>query len=105
MGGREHDGSGLHGVAGTAHASRYLQQLCKHWSHKIDVAFDASAGTIAFDTGVVATLHASGDALSVDLRGGDEEALRRMTKTLEDHLNRFAFREGPLPFSWHPSPA
>ena len=24
----------------TAHASRYLQQLCKHWAHNLTVTFD-----------------------------------------------------------------
>ena len=27
----------------TEHASRYLQQLCKHWSHKFAVTFDRVA--------------------------------------------------------------
>ncbi len=30
----------------TAHASRYLQQLCKHWSHKFSVSFDERQGKV-----------------------------------------------------------
>lgn len=30
----------------TEHASRYLQQLCKHWAHKFPVEFDLNHGTI-----------------------------------------------------------
>ena len=30
----------------TTHASRYLQQLCKHWSHNLAVAFDEAKGTV-----------------------------------------------------------
>ena len=32
----------------TAHASRYLQQLCKHWSHNLTVDFDETHGTVTF---------------------------------------------------------
>ena len=32
----------------TAHASRYLQQLCKHWSHNLVVDFDQAHGTVTF---------------------------------------------------------
>jgi uncharacterized protein len=32
----------------TAHASRYLQQLCKHWSHNLAVTFSESEGTVTF---------------------------------------------------------
>ena len=32
----------------TAHASRYLQQLCKHWSHNLAVEFDEARGTVTF---------------------------------------------------------
>ena len=28
----------------TTHASRYLQQLCKHWSHNLAVEFDEAPG-------------------------------------------------------------
>ena len=30
----------------TESGSRYLQQLCKHWSHRFEVAFDAAQGTV-----------------------------------------------------------
>lgn len=32
----------------TAHASRYLQQLCKHWRHNLTVEFSETKGTIIF---------------------------------------------------------
>ena len=33
----------------TEYASRYLQQLCKHFAHKIPVAFSKTDGRIAFE--------------------------------------------------------
>ena len=32
----------------TAHASRYLQQLCKHWEHNLQVEFTPENGTVIF---------------------------------------------------------
>ena len=29
-----------------ANGSRYMQQLCKHWSHKFEVTFDAAQGRV-----------------------------------------------------------
>lgn len=34
----------------TAHASRYLQQLCKHWAHRFEVTFDPHQGRIDLAT-------------------------------------------------------
>ena len=32
----------------TTNGSRYLQQLCKHWSHNLEVEFDAQQGRVVF---------------------------------------------------------
>ena len=58
----------------TAHGSRYLQQLCKHWSHKFTVDFTAEKGMIDFGDGRACALGA--DAAGLVLRatvpeGGD----------------------------------
>jgi uncharacterized protein len=84
----------------TPHGSRYLQQLAKHWSHKLDVTFDAHHATIRFPTGVVASLEADEATLIARLDAPDDETLERMKRVLAEHLDRFAFREAPLPFAW-----
>ena len=45
----------------TDHASRYLQQLCKHWSHRFTVEFNETAGKVPFspETSVEFTADAS----------------------------------------------
>ena len=58
----------------TLHASRYLQQLCKHWGHNLTVAFNETTGT-----------------------AGQLDALKG---AVARHLDRFAFREAPLSFDW-----
>ena len=32
----------------TAHGSKYMQQLCKHWAHNLTVDFDAVKGSVIF---------------------------------------------------------
>jgi hypothetical protein len=51
----------------TGAASRYLQQLCKHWSHKMVVEFTAQEGTIAFPNGSRLALRAGDDSLDLVL--------------------------------------
>ncbi len=92
-----------HAIVPTPNASRYLQQLCKHWSHKFEVTFDPNQGRIALPFGPV-ELKASDAGLEVTCRLEGEGDLQRMQQVVADHVNRFAHREGELTFGWHPLP-
>jgi hypothetical protein len=83
----------------TEHASRYLQQLCKHWSHKMQVEFDPLRGRIVFPSGAVTMLQASPTGLAVLIETDDEQALDQLEVVVAEHIKRFAFRE-ELPFNW-----
>jgi hypothetical protein len=83
----------------TANAAKYLQRLCKHWSHRLDVDLSDGKGVIRFPS-AVATMEASGDALLVTIEAEEGETLERMKGVVASHLDRFAFREAPLPFAW-----
>ena len=85
----------------TANASRYLQQLCKHWSHKFVTEFDAAAGRIDFD-GAALDLGATPDTLTLTLAAADAGRVARMESVVADHLKRFAFRED-LVVVWQPA--
>ena len=78
----------------TTQASRYLQQLCKHWSHKFEVTFDRLHGVVHLN-GAECTFDAASNHLSLTLAGGDE----RLCGVVADHLKRFAFRE-ELEVTW-----
>jgi hypothetical protein len=82
-----------HATVATASGSRYLQQLCKHWSHKFAVAFTPHHGTIPFDATRVCTLDAAPDRLELRIEAADDATLERMQGVVIDHLKRFAFRE------------
>ena len=93
----------------TTSASRYLQQLCKHWAHNLDVAFDATEGRIVFPkdargrdfpgNGAV-ILKARETALEVRVDATAPEQLEGLMGAVASHLDRFAFREAPLAFNW-----
>lgn len=89
-------------IVTTASASRYLQQLCKHWSHKFDVTFDAHRGRVPLPLGPV-DLVADEAALTVTCTVAEGGDMARMQQVVADHLNRFAFREGELVFDWQPA--
>ena len=84
----------------TASASRYLQQLAKHWGHKMTVAFTAEEATIDFPNGARLVMRADTDTLDVALTVPEGEDAANMRGVVERHLDRFAFREAPLTFDW-----
>jgi hypothetical protein len=83
----------------TANGARYLQQLCKHWSHKLDVQLSENEGIVRFPA-AVATMKADPEALTVSVEAQDDETLQRMKGVVASHLDWFAFKEAPLPFEW-----
>ena len=82
----------------TAKESKYLQQLCKHWSRKLEVDLKDRKGTVRFPAAIV-KLEVGADALLVTIEG-DESEVERMKGVVATHLDRFAFREAPLRFDW-----
>lgn len=93
----------------TSHASRYLQQLCKHWSHKLEVEFDPARGRVVFPKDIrgaaypedgVALFSANPDNLEVTLEASSADQLSSLKEVVASHLDRFAFREAPLTFDW-----
>jgi hypothetical protein len=89
----------------TMSASRYLQQLAKHWSHKMTVSYSEQEGRIAFPNGAVVDMRADSDTLDVVLTVPDDGDVARMREVVSSHLDRFAFREAPLTFDWRDSDA
>ena len=82
----------------TQKASGYLQQLRKHFSHKIEVKFDGQDGWIEFAFGR-AELRADENVLTMVANSQNPENLDKLKKVLASHLERFAFRES-LNIKW-----
>ncbi|MBC8129628.1 MAG: DUF2218 domain-containing protein [Rhizobiaceae bacterium] len=87
----------------TANGSRYLQQLCKHWSHKFTVDFDSKQGTIELPTGVC-MLDAAPSQLVIKVDAQEATNLGKLEEVVADHIKRFAFKED-LSFHWKRSAA
>ena len=104
--------SGPNAVAAvpTGSASRYLQQLCKHWQHNLAVDFTADHGTVVFPKDArgadhpgdgLVTFNADTDTLTVRIDATSPDQLDGLKGAVARHLDRFAFREAPLAFEWH----
>ncbi|MCR5879126.1 DUF2218 domain-containing protein [Phenylobacterium sp. J367] len=82
----------------TAHAAKYLVQLCKHWAHKLPVKQAGDAGRITLGLGQADLLAESG-TLRITLTSPDAGQLDPLKDVVARHLVRFAFRE-ELVFDW-----
>lgn len=75
----------------TTRARTYLQQMCKHFGHKVPVEFTPDQGTITLPFGTC-TLRADDSTLTMaNTAEGDD--LARMEQVIGDHFARFSFRE------------
>ncbi|WP_374469008.1 DUF2218 domain-containing protein [Phenylobacterium sp.] len=82
----------------TAHAARYLVQLCKHFAHRIPASHAEGVGRIEFPIGVC-DLAADGDGLRITVTPAAADELEALKDVVVRHLVRFAFRE-ELVFDW-----
>lgn len=78
----------------TSHASKYLQQLCKHFAHKVSVEYDPGNARVDFPFGDC-RMHADERELTIECDAESPEALARAQLVIVDHLERFAWREKP----------
>jgi hypothetical protein len=76
----------------TASASKYLQQLCKHFQHKLPVVFDPEKGQITFPYGET-KLAADAQTLTILVEPTNAEDMEKLKDVVVRHLLRFAFRE------------
>jgi hypothetical protein len=83
----------------TPHADKYLQQLCKHFAHKVEVEYGDGRGECRFSCGT-ATMDAGPKELEIRVEAADAEALSETKQVIESHLVRFAFRENLQPLAW-----
>jgi hypothetical protein len=93
----------------TAHASRYLQQLCKHWAHNLAVEFTPERGSVIFPKDARGAswqgdarfeMTAEPGVLVCRIDASEPGQLEGLKGAVARHLDRFAFREAPLTFDW-----
>lgn len=93
----------------TSQASRYLQQLCKHWEHNLQVEFTPENGTVIFPKDArgaehpgdaVVTFNAVEGGLDVRIDASSDAQLEGLKGAVSKHVDRFALREGALAYDW-----
>lgn len=87
------------GTFATPNASKYMQQLLKHFAHKIEVSYTETEGKAMLGTGPVDLL-ATPEELRVTVSALDAEGLDRAVDVIDSHLVRFAFRENFEKMDW-----
>ncbi|WP_068074805.1 DUF2218 domain-containing protein [Novosphingobium lentum] len=89
-----------HGFAPTTSGARYVQQLVKHWSHKFATTYADGHGEVPFSDAAAAAFDVRDDGIAITLTTPGAEDDARMRGVIQVHLDRFAFREAPLSYSW-----
>lgn len=95
--------SGAGGAAcrvATLEGARYVEQLAKHWSHRLEVERTGEAARITLPSGAVVTLRPEPETLAISIEAETQAALVEAQGVVAAHLDRFAFREGPLRYDW-----
>ncbi len=76
-------------------ASKYLKQLTKHFSHKVDVEAGEDWATVRLSYGYF-TLSLDGtEVLIMQTFADTDEHRKRLEHVAASHLERFAFRDPP----------
>lgn len=83
----------------TPNGSKYLQQLCKHFAHKIEAEFTATEGRCVFPMGS-AFLSADEKGLTIRFELDSADDVQRAHAVIDKHLERFAFRENFKSMDW-----
>ena len=86
-------------LVATENASRYLQQLSKHWAHKFDVDYSEMKSRIDLPLGEL-NMQANENALGLEVTADNFESLDQLCEVIERHLDRFAHRESALVYEW-----
>lgn len=97
----------------TSNGKRYAAQLGKHWAHNLSVEEIGDARRITFPRDArgadwpgegVARLVPEEDALICRIEASAPGQLEALKGAVARHIDRFAFREGPLTYDWQDEP-
>jgi len=83
----------------TPGVAKYIQQLARHFGHKIDVSLDERSANFALQAGTV-RLDAKDGALVARIEAEDAKSLINARHALGRNLAGFASREGLAGLNW-----
>lgn len=83
----------------TLRAARYSSQLISHWKHHSPIIRETATGTMMTFGSTKYIIEPKADALSISIEAFDPVSLDKAKLAIEEHIDRFGFRE--LPFAWN----
>lgn len=83
----------------TVNGSKYLQQLCKHLGHKVEVIYTETEAHADLPTGKMA-LRADETGLFAEVQAEELRDIIQARYVIDKHLVTFAFRDGFSGFAW-----
>ncbi len=87
------------GRVATPSGGKYVRQLCKHWSHKLETHVEGDRGTVTFPSATV-VLDADSAGIAISITGASREDIEALPDVVARHIDRFAFREAALDYVW-----
>lgn len=83
----------------TVHGSKYLQQLSKHFAHKVEVVYDEVQSNCTLPSGTL-EMKADAEAVSFRIESEDAKAMISARFVVDSHLVTFAHRENFTGLTW-----
>jgi len=80
------------GVVTTAFGSKYINKLCKHFTHRVTAEWSDDKGTVFFDMGIC-VMTATDDLLSVVCTAETGSDLDEILDTMKRHFDCFAVKD------------
>jgi uncharacterized protein len=100
------------GRAEVQNSRRYIEKLCKHWAHKLDISLDDDSARVVFPKeeddpdypqDAIAVFRTTESRLDVQLTAFTLTQVEALCGVIDDHLDRFASRDGGLRLTWEPA--
>lgn len=96
----------------TGNAKKYVAQLGKHWTHNLSVSehgddvhvlFPRDARGADWPADALVVLAPDDTSIRCRIEASAQGQREGLKSAVERHIDRFAFREGPLTYEWNDS--
>lgn len=89
----------ISGSVTTPFGSKYINKLCKHFTHRVTAEWNEWNGTVHFDIGKC-FISATNESLTFLCEANTESELNAILETVKSHFDRFALKD-QLVLNWH----
>jgi hypothetical protein len=86
-------------IVETSDGSRYINKLCKHFTHRVPAQWSEHQGLVNFAMGTCDMLD-DGQSLSFVCKAENESDLNEIIETIQSHFDRFALKDQLIIKEW-----